>query len=162
MMLGTALLFQWLVTRLVRMPAIPGTAALVFALPILLLGRSAFTAQADLELDLARRAAWQQTIDRIAAAPGPVACEMLSLCYWAGRPSEIEFFNFGQYAGLHPDFADTVIARIEADELSLVAEEGNLGTSRRLPAALNAAIQRRYTPAQTEPTMLFVPKPRAK
>lgn len=159
MMLGTALLFQWLAKRLVQMPAIPATAALVFALPLLLLGRSAFTAQADLALDLTRQATWQQTVDRIAAAPGPVACEMLSLCYWAGRPSEVEFFNFGQYAGLHPNFADTIVLRLDAGGLSLIAEEGNLGSSRRLPAALNAAIQRRYTPAQTEPTMLFVPKP---
>lgn len=30
------------------------------------------------------------------AQNGPVACEMLSLCYWAGKKAEIDVFNLGQ------------------------------------------------------------------
>ena len=156
MMLGAALLFQWLATRLARMPAIPAVAALVFALPILFLGRGALAPQADLELDLARQSAWQQTIDRIAETPGPVACEMLSLCYWAGRQSELDFFNFGQYAALHPIFADAPAARLANGEIGLIQEDGASG-SRRLPAGLNAVIAARYAPIQTAPTTLLSP-----
>jgi hypothetical protein len=32
----------------------------------------------------------------IRAAQGPVLCEMLSLCYWAGKPAEVDVFNIGQ------------------------------------------------------------------
>lgn len=30
------------------------------------------------------------------ARPGPVMCEMLSLCYWAGKPAEVDVFNLDQ------------------------------------------------------------------
>jgi hypothetical protein len=32
----------------------------------------------------------------ISNAKGPVICEMLSLCYWAGKPAEADLFNLGQ------------------------------------------------------------------
>lgn len=32
----------------------------------------------------------------IRAARGPVLCETLSLCYWAGKPAEVDVFNIGQ------------------------------------------------------------------
>jgi hypothetical protein len=32
----------------------------------------------------------------IRAAQGPVLCEMLSLCYWAGKPAEVDVFNIEQ------------------------------------------------------------------
>ena len=28
--------------------------------------------------------------------PGPALCEMLSLCYWAGKRAEVDVFNLGQ------------------------------------------------------------------
>ena len=43
-------------------------------------------------------AAWQPMIDRIHAANGPAACEMNSLCYWAGKPLTVDFFNITQNA----------------------------------------------------------------
>ncbi len=44
----------------------------------------------------ARAAAWQPMIARIAAAPGPAACETLALCYWAGKPFMLDLFNLTQ------------------------------------------------------------------
>ena len=41
----------------------------------------------------AQAAAWQPVIDQIAATHGPVGCVMISLCWWAGKPSEIDMFN---------------------------------------------------------------------
>jgi hypothetical protein len=32
----------------------------------------------------------------VRAAQGPVLCEMLSLCYWAGKPAEVDVFNVEQ------------------------------------------------------------------
>jgi len=113
-----------------------------------------------LRADLARAASWQQSIARIASAKGDVACEMLSLCYWAGRSSVIDFFNFGQYARLHPEFADPMLGHIQAGGLALIQEDGTTG-SRRLPATVNAAIAERYRPQQSSPTSLLVPKAKA-
>jgi hypothetical protein len=35
------------------------------------------------------------------AHPGPALCEMLSLCYWAGKPEEVDTFNLGQAYATH-------------------------------------------------------------
>lgn len=50
----------------------------------------------DLHDANAREASWRPVIERIAAAPGPAGCEMLSLCYWAGKPYQVDMFNFTQ------------------------------------------------------------------
>ena len=42
------------------------------------------------------QAAWQPVIARLAAAPGPVGCEMPSLCFWAGKPFSVDIFNLTQ------------------------------------------------------------------
>ena len=153
----------YLTDRMGRVPVLAGAspmiAALVLAFPLLALGRLVFEVQSDLQLDLARQAAWQQSIDRIATAPGPVACETLALCYWAGRPSAIDFFNFGQYASLHPAFGDAIAEQLRNGRLALIQEDGHSG-SRRLSPALNAAVSARYEPLQTAPTTLLAPAPR--
>lgn len=41
-------------------------------------------------------AQWQEAITRIRATPGPVACETLALCYWAGKEETVDFFNLTQ------------------------------------------------------------------
>ena len=47
----------------------------------------------DIDSRNVQAAAWQPVIDRIAATEGPVGCLMISLCWWAGKPSEIDMFN---------------------------------------------------------------------
>jgi hypothetical protein len=49
----------------------------------------------------AREAAWRPAIARIAASPGPAACETLALCYWAGKPFAIDWFNLTQDMLVH-------------------------------------------------------------
>ena len=39
---------------------------------------------------------YRALIDRVAEADGPVACDDLAVCYWAHKPMEIDFFNYGQ------------------------------------------------------------------
>jgi len=75
---------------------------LVLALP-LLLQAGAMVAAAPSRLaripDGVHR--WQRMIAVVAAAPGPVACERLAVCYWADKGFALDFFNYGQqlYAG---------------------------------------------------------------
>ena len=35
-------------------------------------------------------------IAKVAATPGPVACELLAVCYWAGKGFELDFFLYNQ------------------------------------------------------------------
>jgi hypothetical protein len=83
---------------------------------------------------------------------------MLSLCYWAGHASAVDFFNFGQYAGLHPGFAEALNQRIAAKQLALIQEDGSDG-SRRLPASTNAAVAENYVPVRTAQTVILTPAP---
>jgi len=48
------------------------------------------------------------------AQHGPVACEMLSLCYWAGKPEEIDAFNLGQAYATHKRSDEALVRLIEA------------------------------------------------
>lgn len=54
------------------------------------------------------------TIAAIRAAPGPVLCDMLSLCIWAGKPAEVDTFNMGQ-AFLTGRRSDTPLAAAIAE-----------------------------------------------
>jgi hypothetical protein len=47
----------------------------------------------DIEQRSARAAAWQPVIARIAVADGRAGCLLMSLCWWAGKPSMVDVFN---------------------------------------------------------------------
>lgn len=69
-----------------------------------------------------RRAAAGE-IALIRAARGPVLCEMLSLCYWAGKPPEVDVFNIEQ-AYLTGARSDTDLSRqIERRRYALIQFE---------------------------------------
>jgi Dolichyl-phosphate-mannose-protein mannosyltransferase len=46
--------------------------------------------------DRGQRQAYQDLITEIAMSKGPVACEMTSLCYWAGKSFELDAHNYLQ------------------------------------------------------------------
>ena len=46
--------------------------------------------------DHGQKQAYGELIGEIAASKGPVACEMTSLCYWAGKPFELDGYNYLQ------------------------------------------------------------------
>ncbi len=58
------------------------------------LGRSMFESLNRVREDHALRQPYQDLIGQIAASPGPVACEMTSLCYWAGKNFELDAHNY--------------------------------------------------------------------
>ncbi len=62
----------------------------------------------------ARAQAWQPVIAQIAATRGPVGCLMISLCWWAGKPSAIDMFNLSEesvLAGAAPAEFRAAVAR---------------------------------------------------
>lgn len=80
----------------------------------------------------------------IAGRKGPVLCENLALCYWAGKTLEADFFNLGQKlkAGLVSESA--LIASLENRAFSLIQMDAGTGTSFRLPQRINEALSREY------------------
>ena len=79
----------------------PVALTLLAALPLILACPSALPRfWGDIHDRDRRAASWQGTIDRIASADGPAGCLMISLCTWAGRPSEIDMFNLSEKSEL--------------------------------------------------------------
>ena len=77
----------------------PAASCVLAALPVLgAMPWSLPAAWHDLAGRHALQAAWRPIIARLAAAGGPVGCEMQSLCYWAGRPFTVDVFNLTQSA----------------------------------------------------------------
>ena len=50
----------------------------------------------------------------IRSQPGPVLCEQLSLCFWAGKPVEADFFGLHQRVRRDPSRADELARQVEA------------------------------------------------
>lgn len=132
------------------------TPVFLIGLPYLLLAPRLDGRYGELRYDLANQSRWQQAIDTIAAAKGPVLCEELALCYWAGRASPVEFFNFGQRAIRHPELARALADRIRSKDFALVQQNSILYTG-RLPAIVDAALLKSYWPVEIEPTALLRP-----
>jgi hypothetical protein len=160
MLLGCALLLTRLVARATteRSRAIATALAVaLLAVRFAMLSPNAMGAYASVATDLARQPEWTATIERIRTTPGPVACETLALCYWAGRHSEIEFFNFGQRALLDPGFDAAFTQQLERGDIALIQRELT-GGAKRLPPGLEALIESRYRLETSTPTALYVPR----
>jgi hypothetical protein len=106
---------------------------------------------------------WALEIEKIAEQNGPVACESLSLCYWAGKDFEVDFFNAGQAikTGMMPQ--DILIHFIEAQRFAAIQigdpnHSYGATSSLRLPLSINEMIARHYEPVGQFPLALYVPK----
>jgi hypothetical protein len=87
---------------------------------------------------------------RLAAISGPVACEALSLCVWAGHVSDVDLWKLRHEATLAPTVdAAAVVARIARGDyaavvlLGRVADAGDDGNLPGLAAALDRAYPHR-------------------
>jgi hypothetical protein len=87
------------------------------------------TTTRDLDL-LAHEKDWTRLIRQLSQSTRPTACETLSLCYWAGQPAEIDFFNFGEKLRTGAMTDTDFRARIERGDYGYVEVEP---TSPRLP-----------------------------
>lgn len=54
------------------------------------------------------------------AQPGPALCEMLSLCYWAGKPEAVDVFNLGQAYATRAQSDDALVAELDARRFGAV------------------------------------------
>ena len=97
--IALALCAGLLMNRL-QFPLWQGIAAALYAMP---LGAGLWALDADWRnLDywahpmMEERRAADREIALIRSAPGPVLCEMLSLCLWAGKGAEVDVFNVEQ------------------------------------------------------------------
>ncbi|WP_420136735.1 hypothetical protein [Sphingomonas sp.] len=106
----------------------------------------------------ARDQAWRDTIRFLGTRPGPVACEMPALCYWAGKPYTLDFFNYGQKMRRIGD-PWKLRARIAARQFDalVVARDDDYGTDNgRLPPDVYKLIEANYRIERTLPDNLYI------
>jgi hypothetical protein len=82
------------------------------------------TSRTFVQEDRAERLTYQSLIATIAATPGPVACEQLTLCYWAGRRFELDFSNYGKKLTTGAVSPDALRRRFDSDYYALVQTVG--------------------------------------
>lgn len=161
MMLGSALFATFVVDRYgttERTAALAtALAALVFALRFIMLAPRAVDSYEFVTEALSQQQGWAATIERVRSEPGPVSCETLALCYWAGRRSEIEFFNFGQRALLDPGYDAAFTQAVRSGSIGLIQLDPDAG-AHRLSPQLEALIAEHYVTVQSAPTLLMVPR----
>ncbi|HJW42189.1 MAG TPA: glycosyltransferase family 39 protein [Rhizomicrobium sp.] len=110
-----------------RISAAQDTAAIVFAVPLAIglwsLDTNWRSGDFWMHPMAEERAAAKGEIALLRTAHGPAICEMLSLCYWAGKDAEVDVFNIGEAyrAGRRGD-ADLVSA-IDARRFGMIQFE---------------------------------------
>jgi hypothetical protein len=87
----------------------------------------------------------REIVARLAAEHGPVSCETLALCFWAGRRVEFDYFNAGQAVRLDQRFMGSIRDDIERRKFALMqfSTPGMLGST-RFPPELNDLIGTGY------------------
>ncbi len=74
---------------------------------------------------------------------GPAMCEDLSICYWAGKPMEVDFFNLMGRAGREPWRIEALARRIERREFGVASVEAE-PHGRDLGPRFREALHRHY------------------
>jgi len=95
------------------------------------------------ERDVARN-----EIAALRVAREPVLCEMLALCYWAGKAPQIDVFNTDQRLRAGALSARALIRRLDAREYSLIELESLHPFP--LPHDVERAVQRNYGIVRTD------------
>lgn len=158
--IALALCAGLLLNRL-QSPVWPAAAASLFAVPLIAGIWSLDPAWRDSDFWLHPLADDRQTaaaeIALLHAAKGPVLCEMLSLCYWAGKPAQVDVFNLEQ--------AYLTAARRDAPLVTSIEERRNAAiqleqmTSFPLTPAIRVALLKNYRIVRTDDDrVFFVPR----
>ncbi len=94
-------------------------------------------------------------VRRLAGAGGPVVCETLSLCYWAGLPQEADLFNAEQ--GFTTGRLDraALARRISAGDFAMIQLDAGALNAERWDPALESALRSRYQRADSSANGLF-------
>lgn len=107
-----------------------------------------------------RLAIARSDLARTRAIEGAVLCENAALAYWAEKPYEVDFFNFGQRVATGAVDPAALVSRIENREFGLV-QLYEAGASVRLGEQISAAIRDAYTLDRISPVFgaLYLPRP---
>lgn len=101
-------------------------------------------------------AATREMTGRLAAARGPAVCEMLALCYWAGKSFQLDFFASGQEIAVSRE-TRSLRAMLEDRRFAAIEVEAPLGATNLSP--LDAMIASTYRPNFSQRSrVLYVPR----
>jgi len=85
----------------------------------------------------------------LATPSGPVACENLALCYWAGKGFEMDLFLTGQKVASGRVNERDLIELIGAHHFAVIQIDRQSGTTSRLPQRVNQKIRESYVRGRT-------------
>jgi hypothetical protein len=95
-------------------------------------------------------------IDFVRRHDGPALCEDMSLCYWAGKPAEIDFFNVRQRSRREWWRIEQLIRRLDAHEFGVAEVQED---DRSLGPQFMDALRRNYrVDHESEWGVFWVPK----
>jgi hypothetical protein len=91
-------------------------------------------------------AATREDVAYLAARQGPALCEMLALCFWAGKPAGVDLFNSQQLFRAGRADEDALLARIARGEFAVVQLDGFSAArdDERVSGQLTRALQLHY------------------
>jgi hypothetical protein len=104
---------------------------------------------------------WRDGIRYLAARPGPVICERLTPCYWAGKPFTLDFFNYGQKIRLSGDswHLRERIARREFSAIVIIHDKHYRNGDAALPDDFYKLVESRYRLERVLPDDLYLMVP---
>lgn len=99
--------------------------------------------------DIKNGAKWEQLYRGLSLAHGDVACETLAVCYWAKKPMQVDFFNYGQkifVGSVDVRAPDSFLSRVSRKSYAYVVIETAAFPRNRLPPLLIDALFENYAP----------------
>ncbi len=89
---------------------------------------------------------------------------MLSICYWAGKGFELDFFNVGERlrAGASPKPLLDALAERRFAAILLIRDRDYLAGAGRLPPPIPEALEAAYAPVDAGPGQLALMRPKPK
>jgi hypothetical protein len=93
-------------------------------------------------------------ISLLRSSPNPVMCEMLSLCYWAGRQGEVDIFNVDQAIRTGARSDAQIVQQISAKRFSMIELESL--TPFPIGGRVEQALSRNYKIVRTDDARVFL------
>ena len=164
--IASAVLCGLLVARLnaTSHPRWMAYAPLVLGLSLVLPAKASWQEAREQQLEggMARRVA--ETADDLrlmTSTPGPVACEILALCYWAGKGFELDFFNANQALVTGRAGPENLRTRLNSGRYAMVQLVRVTKTRFRLADTDTLGLVARYETVRTSSNgVLLVPRRR--
>ena len=99
----------------------------------------------------------------IAGRDGPVACESLALCYWAGKSFAVDFFITGQKLDAGSIDEDAFVQAVREHRFAAIQVCGRdrVPSSQRLPNRIDRAVAESYRVGRFSPHIGFILVPGA-